>query len=433
MITTNYKNLLTEETRPRFLHALEGLTGNNLVYGDTTPISVVNVLDRIGLSTAIQCFDAATQNVSSLRKTLGLEFIRPYVPYFNELTGNVDSRLDDLLSLGELYLSIQGEGSAPARLDYCGDLIDAVGAITPEQIAGKQKSLVEAYNGLAESHNAPPFYVVCISGITNEGSSSGGGNGGFRPPGLLDTAGVGGGPVQTVVDPAQVPLPFTKRGYLEFPILQEMKNGNIIKESADFYKRGLASGKGAVWTLADIGALSGIGPQTSTIIPWYANIAVKYFAQAMTLAINQVLYGDSNLETVAELVTQAVANYAASKAESLPAVIYNLRCMSSNQYGGTPLLVVPGAEDVSARIIAAGEKVKFGLLTSLPFLSQFDTDFSQGLNNTERYNVEIVVQEKTLEARAEQAQIEFQNAQARYFFFKSLAADISSVFRLYLL
>ena len=430
MITTDYKNLLTDETRPRFLHAMEGLTGNNLVYGDTTPIKVADVLDHIGLSTAIQCFNAAVQNISSVRKTLGLEFIRPYIPFFNELTGNVDSRLNDLLSLGELYLSIQGEGSTPTRLDYCGDPIDAVGAITPAQIAGKQKSLSDTYGTLAESHGSSPFYVVCLSGVTNAEYSNSGDN--YRPAGLLDTSGVNGGPVKTTIDPAQVPLPFTKRGYLENPILQEIKNGNIIKESADFYQRGLAGGKGVVWTLADVGALSGNGPQAGTIIPWYTNIAIKYFAQAMILAINQVLYDTSNLDTISELVTQAVANYAAAKAEPLPTVIYNLRCMSSNQYGGTPLLVVPGAEEVTQRIISAGDKIKFSLLTDRAYLTTFDLDFSQGLNAQERYNLEIAVQERTLQARAEQTQIEFQSAQDRYFFYKTLTADLGSIFRLYI-
>lgn len=430
MITTDYMNLINEDTRPRFLHSMEGLTGSSAAYGDTTPIRVVDVLDKIGLSTAIRCFDAATQDVSSLRKTLGLEFLRPFLVYFNELTGNTDSRIIDLINLGELYLSSKGEGSAPARLDYCGDPIDAVGTITPTQIAGKQQALAASYASLPETHLSTAFGVVCLSSITNQGGS---GDGLSRPPGLLDTAGIGGGPVQTIVDPAQVPLPFTKRGYLEAPIAQEIKNGNMAAESNDFYQRGLSSGQGLVWTLADIGALSGRGPDALTPIPFYKNIAIKYFAKATTLAVNQVLYGDSNLDTIAELIQQAVVNYAEYKAEPLPSVIYNLRCMASNSYGGTPLMVVPGAEDVSARIIAAGETKKYNLLTSATFLAQFDLDYSQGLNANERYNAEIAIQQKTLEARAGQAQIEFQKAQDSYFFLKSLFADVSSIFRLYII
>lgn len=419
MITTDYVNLVTDYTRPLFLKAMEGLTGSVASFGDTTPIPITEVLDGIGLSSAIQCFDSAIQNVTSLRKTLGLEFIRPYIPYFNELTNNEDSRLDALLALGELYMSGQGEGSAPARLDYCGDPIDTVNSLTSEQLSGRQQALLAYYDALPETHNAPPFSGCVIAQITN--------------PDLHDTAGIDGGPVQTVIDPAQTPLPFTRIGYLEHRIDKGLANGNILKESVDYYARANASGKGFTWTLCSIGALVNNGPKTSTIVPWYSNIAIKYFAQAMGLAIDQILYGTQNLSSISELVTQAVANYAAAKAEPLPSVIYNLRCMSGSPFGGTPLLIVPGAEGVSKRIIDAGNAKKHELLSSLEYLSNYDLDFSEGLNATERYNAEINIQEEVLKSRSEQAQIEFQNAQNKYFFYKALAADLSSVFRLYIL
>lgn len=151
MLHTTYAQLVGQASVPGLVDTLQGLTGLRAIYGDTTPIYILNVMDSLGLTMAVTCLEGVAENTSSIQKIVAMEMVKAHtLPWDNVFPGQLQNLL---YQADQLLLSSLPE---ELRYDYCGDLIPG-GSPTPAVALASAIEDLEAV--IAEIDLTPVVYT----------------------------------------------------------------------------------------------------------------------------------------------------------------------------------------------------------------------------------------------------------------------------------
>ncbi len=141
------------------------LTGNRNLYGLDTPIYLLDVLNVMGIQDAITLLDCCVQDVSALRKIIGMDIARAFQGPWQAYTDGADvGKLDNLLTFAERCMDSQETDTT--RYDYCGDPIPGSGDVTSAQVDALIAQIQGIYDTWTYESTVQPIYTWVAAGYS---------------------------------------------------------------------------------------------------------------------------------------------------------------------------------------------------------------------------------------------------------------------------
>lgn len=398
---------------------MENVTGSRFIYGLDTPISMLDIMNGAGIITALECFYAATTDVTILAGVIGFAFCSAYQTVWDSLTLDADSRYAQIIYLAGLLQDVQ---ISTGRLDYCGDPIDSAGAVSVAQIEDRIDSLQNTADNIS-TVMISPTYPIQAGSFQFFYNTDGLGNR-IPPVDIPIPNGQGGNllPSDLVSDPILsegAGLP--PRGYIETNIVHDLSLDPdfFLKEVLNSFAHKSPNPQWGTWY-----------PLNRPSVPNNVNMAISAFANAAALAAQQVTAGNENLAAIGQLIQQGVANYAISQRLILSLQMNYLIGVGTG--AGTPYAPFPGSEAIATQIIAAENASIITKLRNVGYVSSFDTDFSAGLSASEFEAMLTDLNGIMKTARGDSTLPFFQGIQAQFYDYVNMTADLETIFATYI-
>jgi hypothetical protein len=399
---TNFNLLVDSDSDEKFLQSVELVTGARDIYGYTTPINLLDILDISGIQTAIPCLYRSTTDNRELAKAIGISWMQGHSYAYTYGLPN-DNRVFDLMVYLELFLSGINDEITP-RFDYCGNNITG-SVITVAQLQDLENGITATVNALDEWVSPTPYALL----IAN--------NGPF-PEGADDT--VGGmtldlaNPYYDIIN--RTPTGLT--GYVERPIIP------LMAADPNAYLKDTL-----VYDPLSIVYYKATYRRGTDLIPNFSNLASKNSGEAAVIVSEQVSLDNGNmLFPVYGLLASAVNYYnTARRVAARPKVTR----FQQIQIGMPGVQTLWPTEEQSAEDAALNRRAQ--LLQDQNYVLLFDSDGSGGLSAAERVNLEKAVQAQALIARKAVGTALYTAALADYNDAASATNSLSTILRTYLL
>ncbi len=369
-IFTNYNNLLDDFTtisNPFIVRLQRLLTGPIANYGINTNINVLDVLDQVGIQSAITCLIRATVDTISIQQTVSVDMCNAYASLWPD-----PSQIQQLLYFANNYLANSNQASTPPRLNACGDLVNVSPAFTPSQILDRINSIQNILNTISLTTLASPI-IVTTSIAPGEPAL----NILLKPDGTHLSSN------DIIYDPLFTPLPTTLPHFVLEPIIKALADGTIASQSQQFMVYQTAHpGTGSNGLITVQAASSGNTVDNSSGISEFNE------GTATIITAQGILDNSPNLSSVSTLIAQAVQNNAVNQRFQITNIQNALLLISG---GSIPYSIINNypSNNYGVELQASYNDTRNSLLNNLAFWQQYDMNSDGILDMTERYNAEI--------------------------------------------
>lgn len=422
-ITVSWNQMIDNaipELSTQFIQHMESLTGNRFVYGLDTPINVSDILDRVGIFSAIFAL-ACVPNTLGIQQAAGFDMVNAWTSLW-AFYRPTDQSLVNLLTYITQLQAAQTPG--PVNRNSCGDIVSTVSGITPAFVLGKASELQTTVNSFSLFKNSTGTIGTIQVALNNPAF-----------PGLV---GPSGGAPRLIYSPQFITPPAVLPGYVEHPLLEpDPTTGvptlttNLLIAEDLAYIHYVDNHPGNVDPFVTI---QNNPTFVSTVVPDDGTTAQNYLGQAAVLQAQSVANGTPLLSSVAQLVDQAVTHFAIDQRQQ----ILDIQTELLQVYGKS--VPVESLNDYAnngavyaAQVIAAGNAVKTALFSDFAFWHSYDVDLSGGLSVQERFNAELGLNAAYYTAISDAALALYQTLTAELNTLINQSSGIAAILRPYLL
>jgi len=372
LYTTFNQILAAMEDATTYLKWIEDkLTGNRNTYGLDTPIYILDVLNTMGIHDALLLMDCCIQDVTAIRKIIGIDLARNFQGAWQAYTSAGDmGKLDNLLVFAERCMDAQSADTT--RYDYCGDPIPGSGDVTSAQVDTLITQITAIYDEWVYSIPVQPIYSWTPVGATTRTNDS-------IPAYQQDEWAYETEAYVDWMNPGSS---------LKSSDVASMGNKDIAQSMANdpdtFYNISLQLQQKILDTTNYLYQRVKIWPRGSdTMVINHEAQAAQYAAKAAIAAARLASRGIGSLTTIMLYCQRAQASTNSANYRAITRAMLRTRELGSMIMPYPAFPADDPAYDIEVDIINQAQNLRASLFRDQAFITQYDADYNGDLNATE--------------------------------------------------